>query len=165
MRYLTAGESHGPCLVAIVDDVPAHLRITPREINQELKRRQIGYGRSERMRIEKDEVEILAGVRNNKTTGSPIAFLIKNKDYSYSGNPRRLSVIARCSITRVSPLRDWPCLLYNRHPVALQAVPGKPPASGVGNPPCHWRRAQPRGTRRYRRSSEYRKHVFPRRVA
>ncbi|MCK4908318.1 MAG: chorismate synthase [Planctomycetes bacterium] len=87
MRYLTAGESHGPGLTAIIDGVPAHLNVTPREINRELKRRQVGYGRSERMRIEKDKVEILAGVRNNKTTGSPIALFIKNKDFRRSLPP------------------------------------------------------------------------------
>ncbi|MBI4721845.1 MAG: chorismate synthase [Candidatus Stahlbacteria bacterium] len=84
MHYLTAGESHGPCVIAIIDGVPTHLRISPKDINYELERRQIGYGRSERMQIEKDKVEILSGVRNDKTTGSPIALLIKNKDFSKS---------------------------------------------------------------------------------
>lgn len=83
MRYLTAGESHGPQLTAIIEGVPAHLPLTTEEIDVELQRRQKGYGRGRRMQIEKDEVQILAGVRNGKTTGAPIALVVENKDWTH----------------------------------------------------------------------------------
>lgn len=79
--YLTAGESHGPALVGILDGIPAHLPIDVAAINQTLARRQGGYGRSARMKIERDEVEFLAGVRGSRTLGSPIAVLVRNRDY------------------------------------------------------------------------------------
>lgn len=81
LRYLTAGESHGKALTAILDGCPAHLLLTSDYINRELARRQEGYGRGDRMKIEKDEVEILSGVRAGKTIGSPIALKINNKDW------------------------------------------------------------------------------------
>jgi chorismate synthase len=87
MRYLTAGESHGPCVITIIDSIPAHLKVNEEDINYELRRRQVGYGRSERMQIEKDKVEILSGVREGKTTGNPITLLIKNKDFRKSLSP------------------------------------------------------------------------------
>ncbi|MGH2567650.1 MAG: chorismate synthase, partial [Bacteroidota bacterium] len=80
IRYLTAGESHGQALVGIVEGVPAGLSISAEYINHQLWRRQQGYGRGGRMRIESDKVEILSGIRFNKTLGSPIALLIPNKD-------------------------------------------------------------------------------------
>ena len=80
LRYLTAGESHGKALVAILEGMPSGLKITEQFINSELKKRQTGYGRGERMKIEADAVEIISGVRNNETVGSPIALLIKNRD-------------------------------------------------------------------------------------
>lgn len=80
LRYLTAGESHGKALVAILEGMPAGLKVSIDFINGELKKRQTGYGRSERMKIESDIVEILSGLRNNETIGSPISLLIKNKD-------------------------------------------------------------------------------------
>ena len=78
-RYLTAGESHGSCLIAIVEGVPAGLRLKGSFIDGELARRQIGYGRSKRMKMEKDRVEILSGVRASVTIGSPICLLIPNR--------------------------------------------------------------------------------------
>ncbi|MGV3080790.1 chorismate synthase [Streptococcus dysgalactiae] len=81
MRYLTAGESHGPSLTAIVEGVPAGLSLSPADINQELKRRQGGYGRGARMSIESDRVVISSGVRHGKTTGSPITLTVINKDH------------------------------------------------------------------------------------
>lgn len=81
MRYLTAGESHGKALVGIMDGCPANLHITEEEINHQLFRRQQGFGRGGRMKIESDKAEILSGVRNYLTLGSPIALMIKNKDY------------------------------------------------------------------------------------
>lgn len=81
IRFLTAGESHGKALLAILEGVPASLPITLAYINAHLLRRQKGIGRGKRMEIERDEVEILSGVRGGKTLGSPIALLIKNRDW------------------------------------------------------------------------------------
>lgn len=81
MRYLTAGESHGPRLTAIIEGVPAGLPLTAEDINADLKRRQGGYGRGARMQIETDQVEITAGVRHGKTTGAPITLNVTNKDH------------------------------------------------------------------------------------
>lgn len=81
MRYLTAGESHGPRLTAIIEGVPAGLPLTAEDINADLKRRQGGYGRGSRMQIETDRVEITAGVRHGKTTGAPITLNVTNKDH------------------------------------------------------------------------------------
>lgn len=80
-RFLTAGESHGKCLTGIIDGVPAGFEIDLDFINNELKRRQGGYGRGERMRIESDKVEITSGIRFGKTTGAPICLQIVNKDF------------------------------------------------------------------------------------
>ncbi|MEW6062130.1 MAG: chorismate synthase [Bacteroidota bacterium] len=81
IRYYTAGESHGQALVGIVEGVPAGLSISSEYINHQLWRRQQGYGRGGRMRIETDKVEILSGVRFGKTLGSPIALLVRNNDW------------------------------------------------------------------------------------
>lgn len=81
MRYLTAGESHGPRLTAIIEGVPAGLPLTAEDINADLKRRQGGYGRGSRMQIETDRVEITAGIRHGKTTGAPITLNVTNKDH------------------------------------------------------------------------------------
>lgn len=80
-RFLTSGESHGKCLTAIIEGVPAGIRIKTDVINADLKRRQSGYGRGERMEIEHDTAEIKSGVRFGKTTGAPICLEIQNKDY------------------------------------------------------------------------------------
>jgi chorismate synthase len=81
LRTLTAGESHGHSLVAIVDDVPAGVPVRAEQIDRELARRQGGYGRGGRMEIETDSVQILSGVRGGLTMGSPVAFLIENRDH------------------------------------------------------------------------------------
>lgn len=81
LRYLTAGESHGKSLVVIIEGIPANLKINIEEINDQLRERQVGFGRGDRMKIEKDHVEILAGVRHNWTLGSPISLVIPNKDW------------------------------------------------------------------------------------
>jgi chorismate synthase len=81
LRFLTAGESHGPSLTAILDGMPAGLRLTPELINKELARRQKGYGSGGRMKIEKDSVQILGGVLAGETTGAPIALLVENADH------------------------------------------------------------------------------------
>lgn len=80
-RFLTSGESHGPCLNAIIEGVPAGFSIESSYINSELKRRQVGYGRGGRMNIEKDTAKIQSGVRFSKSTGSPISLQIDNKDW------------------------------------------------------------------------------------
>ncbi|MFH0887146.1 MAG: chorismate synthase [bacterium] len=81
LRFLTAGESHGKGLVSILEGIPANLEISAKDINDELARRQVGYGRGGRMKIERDEVNILSGVRLGKTMGSPIAMMIANRDH------------------------------------------------------------------------------------
>ena len=80
-RFLTSGESHGKCLTAIIEGIPAGLEIDINFINNELERRQQGHGRGQRMQIEKDTAEITSGVRFGKTLGSPITLVIKNKDF------------------------------------------------------------------------------------
>lgn len=75
MRYLTAGESHGPRLTAIIEGIPAGLPLTAEDINGDLKRRQGGYGRGGRMKIESDQVVFTSGVRHGKTTGAPITMV------------------------------------------------------------------------------------------
>ncbi|RJQ45533.1 MAG: chorismate synthase [Gaiellales bacterium] len=85
-KYMTAGESHGPGLTAVVDGVPAGLELGVAEINADLARRQLGHGRGGRMKIEKDEARITAGVRHGLTLGSPIALTIENRDWkNWSG--------------------------------------------------------------------------------
>ncbi|WP_379968115.1 chorismate synthase [Ectobacillus sp. sgz5001026] len=83
MRYITAGESHGPQLTVIIEGVPAGLSLTAEDINIELQRRQKGHGRGRRMVIEKDQVKIVSGVRHGYTLGSPIALVVENKDYTH----------------------------------------------------------------------------------
>src|SRR5881227_3878361 len=80
-RFLTAGESHGEALVAVIDGVPAGLRLAESQINEDLARRQRGYGRGGRMKIERDQVRILSGVRWGSTLGSPITLQIANRDW------------------------------------------------------------------------------------
>ncbi|HZV80180.1 MAG TPA: chorismate synthase [Candidatus Binatus sp.] len=82
IRYLTAGESHGPALVGIIDGMPAGLRVDVARLAEEVASRQLGYGRGARMKIESDEVEFLTGLRGGMTLGSPIALMIRNKDYA-----------------------------------------------------------------------------------
>lgn len=81
MRFLTAGESHGLELTAIIEGLPAGLFLSVDEINLELARRQVGYGRGGRMKIEKDRVKITSGVRHGYTLGSPVTLVIENKDW------------------------------------------------------------------------------------
>lgn len=81
MRYLTAGESHGSCLTAIVEGVPAGLKISESQINTDLARRQSGYGRGGRQKIEHDVVQVVSGVRFGRTTGAPVALIVRNRDW------------------------------------------------------------------------------------
>lgn len=85
LRFTTAGESHGPALVSILEGMPAGLRLAAADIDTELARRQQGYGRGRRMQIERDAVELLSGVRAGETIGSPIAMLIRNRDWKNWG--------------------------------------------------------------------------------
>lgn len=81
LRFLTAGESHGPGLVAVVEGLPAGLAVETEGIGNELARRRLGFGRGARMRIEKDELELLAGVRHGFTLGSPVAVIVRNSEW------------------------------------------------------------------------------------
>ena len=81
LRFLTAGESHGPLLMGILEGVPAGLEILKEDVNRDLSRRQKGYGRGGRMRIEKDEVEIVSGVRWGKSMGGPVGLIVRNRDW------------------------------------------------------------------------------------
>jgi chorismate synthase len=81
LRFTTAGESHGPALVATLEGIPAGLPLRAEEIDHELARRQQGYGRGRRMQIERDQIELLSGVRAGETLGSPIAMLVRNRDW------------------------------------------------------------------------------------
>jgi len=81
LRYITAGESHGPALVAIVEGLPAGIKVSVDDINRDLARRQLGFGRGGRMAIEKDKADILSGVRLGRSLGSPIALKIENRDW------------------------------------------------------------------------------------
>jgi len=82
LRLLTAGESHARALLAILEGMPAGLKVDRQRINQELRRRQQGFGRGKRMQIEKDKVQVLSGLKKDITLGSPIGLLIENKDFS-----------------------------------------------------------------------------------
>src|SRR5690349_25130303 len=86
MRYLTAGESHGPKLTTIIEGLPAGMPLLQEDINEELARRQKGYGRGRRMQIEKDTVEIASGIRHGYTLGSPVALVVKNNDWKHWTN-------------------------------------------------------------------------------
>ena len=81
LRYLTAGESHGQALVAVVEGLPAGLQVTAEDIQAELGRRRLGYGRGPRQRFEVDEIELLGGIRHGRTLGSPVSILIKNTEW------------------------------------------------------------------------------------
>src|SRR5437660_10189036 len=82
LRFYTAGESHGQALLAFISGLPAQMPVDIRFINHELRRRQLGYGRGGRQKIEKDTAEIFAGVRHGKTIGAPIALRIENRDWA-----------------------------------------------------------------------------------
>src|SRR5579883_2880654 len=82
LRLESAGESHGPALVAIVSGLPAGLTLDRDAIDADLARRQVGYGRSPRQRIEQDRVEVLAGLRHGRTLGTPLALVVRNRDHA-----------------------------------------------------------------------------------
>jgi chorismate synthase len=108
LRFTTAGESHGQALVGIVEGIPAGLALLAEVVNEQLARRQQGYGRGRRMQIEQDAVELLAGVRAGETTGAPIAMLVKNRDWKnweeiMDPAPRPEDPTRKRSVTRVRP--------------------------------------------------------------
>jgi chorismate synthase len=80
-RFVTAGESHGPGLIAIVEGLPAGLELSPQDIDRDLARRQLGHGRGGRMKIEKDRADVVSGIRHGRTLGSPVALRVDNRDY------------------------------------------------------------------------------------
>src|SRR6187431_2899397 len=80
-RFITAGESHGPGLTAIVEGLPAGLELRPEDLDVDMARRQLGHGRGGRMKIEKDRADVLSGVRHGRTLGSPITLRVNNRDY------------------------------------------------------------------------------------
>ncbi|MFB0830336.1 chorismate synthase [Brevibacillus laterosporus] len=83
MRYITAGESHGPQLTAIIEGIPSNLPFSFDEINKQLHRRQKGHGRGRRMQIEKDTVQVVSGVRHGYTTGAPVTLVVENNDWTH----------------------------------------------------------------------------------
>ena len=118
LRYLSAGESHGKALTAILEGMVANLSLSSQDINSELARRQKGYGRGGRMKIEKDEAEILSGVRLGKTLGSPISLLIRNRDWENWKDIMSLEsgVSSREIVTKLRPGHAdlAGCLKYNQ---------------------------------------------------
>jgi chorismate synthase len=82
LRFTTAGESHGPGLIAVVEGLPAGLELSPADLDDDLARRQLGHGRGGRMKIEKDRAEVTSGIRHGRTLGSPVALRIENRDYA-----------------------------------------------------------------------------------
>ncbi|GAK40010.1 chorismate synthase [Paenibacillus urinalis] len=86
LRYLTAGETHGPQLTAIVEGLPSNMKVDFEELNFQLHRRQKGYGRGRRMQIEKDTAEFVGGIRHGYTTGAPVALVVENKDWTHWRN-------------------------------------------------------------------------------
>src|SRR3954466_6199891 len=81
LRWLTAGESHGPGLVAVLEGLPAHVEVTSADIVDALARRRLGYGRGARMKFEQDQVEIIGGLRHGRSLGSPVAIRIGNTEW------------------------------------------------------------------------------------
>jgi chorismate synthase len=108
LRYLTAGESHGPSLTAILEGIPARLPLSTKDIDIELSRRQMGYGRGGRMKIEQDRVVITAGVRHGLTLGGPIALTITNRDFANWQDTMAPEAEARARDTRPPVTRPRP---------------------------------------------------------
>ena len=112
LRWLTAGESHGPALVAILEGLPAHVAVTTDDIVDALARRRLGYGRGARMKFEQDEVTILGGIRHGRTQGGPVAIQVGNTEWpkwekvmaADPVDPAELEALARnAALTRPRP--------------------------------------------------------------
>ncbi len=107
-RFTTSGESHGRALVAIIEGLPAGVPVDGDQINYELKRRQWGYGRGGRMKIEQDQAQILSGVRHGLTLGSPVALMIENRDWAnwtevMAAEPREIAAEKSRQLKRPRP--------------------------------------------------------------
>jgi chorismate synthase len=104
-RFLTAGESHGPCLMVIIEGLPARMPFDVEAVNEQLRRRQGGYGRGGRMKIERDQIEVLSGVRLGHTMGGPITLRIENRDWANWGERMSASPVEAEiePVTRVRP--------------------------------------------------------------
>jgi chorismate synthase len=100
LRYYTAGESHGKCLIGILEGLPSGMAVDVDFINSQLRRRQMGPGRGRRMKIEEDRIEIAAGVRHGKTLGSPVSFFIENKDWDAWRIPMSVGAVPQGSTIR-----------------------------------------------------------------
>ena len=122
LRFLTAGESHGPALVAILEGLPAGLELSVEEIDRQLRRRQKGYGRGGRMKIEKDHVRILSGVRFGRTLGSPLALVIEKID---------LTVEAPALHGGEDPLRTFQCPYQHHADEVTKAAVSMPGIAGA----------------------------------
>ena len=112
LRFLTAGESHGPALVVIVEGMPAGLPILVDDIASELARRRLGYGRGPRMRFEQDELELLGGIRHGRTLGSPIAIVVRNSEWATGKWAEYPLMMAETDVRRIdldptNPKRVW----------------------------------------------------------
>src|SRR5438552_18585099 len=120
LRYLTAGESHGPGLTAVVEGFPAGVPIDIAAVNRDLARRMQGYGRGGRMKIEQDQVEIRSGVRWGESLGSPITLWIENRDWrnwEKKMSPRPEDRDSNLAVPRPPPGQaDRPCGLQFNHP-------------------------------------------------
>lgn len=104
LRFMTAGESHGPCLTAILEGLPAGLRPDIERINRDLGRRQQGYGRGGRMKIETDKAEVLSGIRFGETLGSPITLRVTNRDWqNWTGRMAQFGERSGPAVTEVRP--------------------------------------------------------------
>src|SRR6478736_6620113 len=95
LRYLTAGESHGRALVVIVEGLPAGMPIAVEQVQDELARRRLGYGRGPRMKFEQDEVTIVGGVRHGRTLGSPVAIEVANSEWERNPDKWQLEMSVR----------------------------------------------------------------------
>src|SRR3954449_9994912 len=132
LRWLTAGESHGPSLVAILEGLPAHVQVTSGDIGEALARRRLGYGRGARMKFEQDEVTITGGIRHGETLGGPIAIEIGNTEWPkwekvMSADPIdqvELDALARnAPLTRPRPRHADPQGRAGRSPPQRPAAP------------------------------------------
>ena len=120
LRFLTAGESHGPCLTAILEGIPAGLRLCKDAVDRDLARRQQGYGRGGRMRIERDQAEILSGVRFGETLGGPITLSVRNRDWENWTD--RMAVFGEPSGAKVTAARPGHADLAGLQKYARQDV-------------------------------------------
>jgi hypothetical protein len=141
LRLATAGESHGPALVAILTGLPAGLVLDRDAIDTDLRRRQEGYGRSPRQQIEQDRVEVLAGLRQGRTLGTPLALVVRNvdhKNWTWGMNPwppdgepvgkgtRWCSHIDHSSMSRTRIISSWP---MSKVVVSTSSAPSRMPDS------------------------------------